>query len=320
MVVWEKFKKTLFSCNLIRPVDRILLAVSGGPDSICLLHLFYRLRKRYPNLWLEVAYINHGLRPQEIENEIKLITDYKEKYELPFWERKINIKDTESLGLEASARKARYESLLRLAKIRNINKIATGHNLDDQVETIIFNLLRGSGPEGVVGMPINRELISGINLIRPLIKISRNEIKDYLNKNNLKYCNDSSNKLLIFTRNRIRHKLVPELEKINPGFKEHLVNLSYWSEIKERYFERIVNKIERELVSDNRQKKINLDLTQILKYNTYIQYKLLRSLLIKFGRQKVYSKVINQILYLISLGRNKNKKRVYTSKNLEIWL
>jgi tRNA(Ile)-lysidine synthase len=170
--------------NLLQKGDRILLAVSGGPDSTALLHIFVILRSHF-NLELSVAHLNHGLRSDESDADQALVKQI-----------------SDSLGIKC---------------LIMYNKIATGHTLDDNIETILYRLTTGTGPVGMVGIhPINQRVI------HPLIAIRKDELLQYLQQSGLEYRVDNTNFNRDFPRNRIRHEIIPRIEAINKRYREHM--------------------------------------------------------------------------------------------------
>ncbi|MDH5174954.1 MAG: tRNA lysidine(34) synthetase TilS, partial [Elusimicrobiota bacterium] len=213
-MVFPKVKKTIEKYGMFSPGDRILVAVSGGPDSVCLLHILDRFRKEM-GLSLHVAHVNHGIRKRESKREEKFVTHLAGRMGLPITVKSLDVPSyarKKKLTVEEAARDMRYSVWERLAGKLNAKKIALGHTASDQVETVLMHLLRGSGPQGLSGIPPLRKLGSAV-IVRPLIKISRDEILGYLKQNNLKFCLDSSNRKTEYFRNKIRLKLLPLLRK-----------------------------------------------------------------------------------------------------------
>lgn len=210
----------------VRPADVVVAAVSGGPDSMVLLSLleqiyFGRERK------LVVAHINHGLR-KAAEEEERLVADYAKKHKLQFVSRKISL-GGELAGIEERARELRYATLQEIACAHKARWVITAHTADDQVETVIANWLRGSGVRGLGGM----HLVAG-NIIRPMLNIQKQKLLDYAKKHKLQYAIDESNANLQFTRNRIRHQLLPSLRKFNPQIDSQLwSNSQVWRQVDE---------------------------------------------------------------------------------------
>src|SRR3989339_1035815 len=167
-LLFEKFLTNIRENKLISPTDRVLAAVSCGPDSVCMLNLLCTLRKKL-GFDLGIAYVNHNLRPSEVKNELKFITKTGTDLRLPVYIRSVKIRRT-GAGIEAQARKLRYNSLSEIAAANNYNIIATGHTLDDLAETVLLNIARSTCEEGVGSIPVKRALDgAGITVVRPLL-------------------------------------------------------------------------------------------------------------------------------------------------------
>ena len=215
-------RETLNRHGMIDKGDRIIVAVSGGPDSVCLLDILHRLREEM-GIELLVAHFDHGLRPREDEAETRFVHDLALSMGLSFESEKGHLTaETGGVSIEEKARDARYAFLEDLSNRHQAKKIAVGHTLNDQAETVIMRLLRGSGPSGLAGIPPVRDK----KIIRPLIDISREEILSYLKAGNLSYVTDSSNLQRVFLRNRIRLDLMPRLLDYQPRLIEHLGRLA----------------------------------------------------------------------------------------------
>lgn len=206
---------------MIRKGDRIIVAVSGGPDSICLLTILSDLAHEL-DITLIAAHFEHGLRPMEDPYETVLVKEYACEMNLPFETEKASGIDLNSSSLEEKARNLRYNFLERVRSKYNAHRIAMGHNLDDQAETVLMRLLRGSGMTGLSGIPPVRDN----TIIRPLIDTHREDIIGYLEQKRLRYALDSSNNNSRFIRNRIRLELIPEMIKYQPELIEVLGRLS----------------------------------------------------------------------------------------------
>jgi tRNA(Ile)-lysidine synthase len=219
--ILTKIRSTILRYGMISPGDTIIVAVSSGPDSICLLNTLYTLSSELV-LRLVVAHFNHGLRGGEDEFETQLSSDISATMGLPFETEKASDLLNGSSSLEDRARNERYSFLKKILIKHNAQKIATGHNLNDQVETVLMRLLRGSGPTGLAGIPPVREG----RIIRPLIGIKREEIIQYLKIRSLPYAVDSSNNETKHLRNRIRLELIPILLEYQPRLLDHLDKFS----------------------------------------------------------------------------------------------
>ncbi len=207
-----KVSRTIQRYAMFAPRDRVLVAVSGGPDSVALLHILHGLAGQYP-IELGVAHLNHGLRPRNAEREAAYAARLARELKLAFHEGSARL-DPDAGSLEERARLARYEFLHRMADRYGYAKIALGHHTDDNAEAVLLHMMRGSGIRGLSGIPPVRN--GGI--VRPLIQLRRDEILDYLRSNGITFHQDESNDDLRFERNRIRHRLIPLLEKeYNPN-------------------------------------------------------------------------------------------------------
>ena len=216
-----KVEHTISRYNMVDPGDRVIVAVSGGPDSVCLLDILHELELEL-GISLVVAHFDHGLRPGEDEAETDFVKELSKSMKLPFEIEKASFSAHTKGSLEEKAREARYAFFERARRKHNAQKIALGHNLDDQAETIIMRLLRGSGPKGLSGIPPCR----GGVFIRPLIELRRADIRSYLCSRNLKYFVDSSNLQPGYLRNKIRLELMPVLEKYQPRLAERLSRMA----------------------------------------------------------------------------------------------
>ena len=206
--------------NMIpRAGTTVLCAVSGGRDSVCLLHYLHSISTKH-GFSVAAGYYNHHMRPTAQRDE-DFVRAMCRKLDVPFYTDGCNViaaADAAGLGVEEMGRRLRYEFLERLADDLGAEKIATAHHMADRAETVILNLLRGTGPEGLSGIPAVRG-----RLIRPLLNTSRREIEDYLERHGLGHVEDETNDSLAFSRNRLRHVIMPELEKINGSLRENIV-------------------------------------------------------------------------------------------------
>ena len=216
--------------QLLNCGERVVIGVSGGPDSLCLLDSLSHLG--YP---LICAHLDHGLR-QESSDEAAYVKSIAQSYNLPFEiERQdVALKAGSGVSLEEASRLARYNFLVRVARKNDVHVIATGHTADDQVETVLMHFLRGTGPSGLRGMLPDTPLDSwvgipdaqGIRLIRPLLALNRGQTENHCQAVGLEPVIDSSNMDPTFFRNRIRHELLPLLETYNPGIRQILLRLA----------------------------------------------------------------------------------------------
>lgn len=224
-MVEDGILKTIKKYNLIENGDKLVVAVSGGPDSITLLDCLNELKlSNKINFEMVVAHINHGLRENAKIDE-EYVINYCNKIGVKCFVLHANVKEEaekQKRGLEETGRIVRYEFFDKVQKETNSNKIAIAHNSNDNVETIIMNVIRGSGLSGLKGI----EAISG-KYIRPLIETSREDIEYYCDEKNLNPRHDESNDVNIYTRNKIRNIVIPYIKKeLNPNIIETINRLS----------------------------------------------------------------------------------------------
>lgn len=212
--------------STLKPNDTIVIGISGGPDSIFLLHLLDIFRQKN-SLNLIITHINHKLRGRESDKDEEFVKKHAEKLknsekkgELIFYStisKIISISKKTRAGIEESGRKVRYDFFKKLAQKHQAKYILTAHHADDNFETILLNLTRGATLQGMIGIQKLTPLKKGPLLYRPLLNITKKEIENYLKEENLKYRIDLSNKDIKYRRNFIRHNIIPEFKKINPN-------------------------------------------------------------------------------------------------------
>ncbi len=207
--------------HLLERGDRVVVAVSGGPDSMALLHALTLLGRE--QRWrLHAAHLHHGLRGTEADADLDLVKRRCEETGVPLSVEFLAADRIRGAGMEARARRLRYAFLHRVAGQIGAARMATGHTRDDQAETVLLRLLRGSGPRGLVGIQPRRE--DGV--VRPLILVSRAEVLRFLEGAGLAYREDRSNEDPAFLRNRVRHEVLPLLRRLSPRIGEHLASLA----------------------------------------------------------------------------------------------
>lgn len=217
------------------PPGRGLVAVSGGPDSVALLRL---LRQR--SLELHVGHVHHGLRGQDSDADADFVRALAARLNVPCHVGVLPVAAAaRGANLEATARRLRYRWLAETALALGVDWVATGHTADDQAETVLFHFLRGSGPRGLRGIAPARRLASGVRLVRPLLHVRRACLLDFLRDLNQHYRLDQSNADLRFTRNRLRHQVLPWLiDTCQPRLVEHLVQIAQQMRAVQRVQER----------------------------------------------------------------------------------
>lgn len=215
---------------LLKPDDRVLVAVSGGVDSVMLLETLVALRPSLAIETLHVVYLDHGLRPLETPHEKAFVQALAAEHNLPFDSRTLSF-STSGESTQQAARDARIAALEDIAAAHNLHKIATGHHADDQVETLWLRLLRGTTPRGLAGIKAQRE-----RWIRPLLSTPRALIQQAAQARQRSWCEDSSNQSHKYQRNRVRHELLPTLREYNPQLTQHSLLLSQRAREDEAFF------------------------------------------------------------------------------------
>ena len=217
-----------FSSALFARGETVLVGLSGGADSVCLLHfLAYLSRKNRFELY--AVHVNHGLRGAAARADEKFCRELCKKWNIPLTVKKKAVKTLAkkwNLSPEHAARKARYAAFAQAARETGAGKIALGHHLDDQAETFLLNMLRGTRAEGLCGIPVRRALNERVRIVRPLLCVTRAEVEEYIAHNGLSFVTDESNFDDAFTRNWIRGTLLPLLESKQPKIRRHLADMA----------------------------------------------------------------------------------------------
>ncbi|MCS7197895.1 MAG: tRNA lysidine(34) synthetase TilS [Candidatus Bipolaricaulota bacterium] len=272
----DQVRKTITRYVMLQACDRVLVAVSGGVDSVVLLHVLQELKKEL-KLSLAVAHFDHGIRPdsaQDAEFVSKLARSlrlklYTERADVPAYAQ------AHKLSLEVAARELRYQFLEKIAQAHKFNKIALGHTLNDQAETLLMRLLRGSGLEGLAGIPPVRSS-EHCQYIRPLIECSRQQIEAYAKTHKLRWREDPTNYDTRILRNKIRHELIPILKEYNPNLLEALGRTARLLGQAAQHLEREADQAFRELLIKKNAHELMLDLKKFFRLSEYLQALVLR--------------------------------------------
>lgn len=228
---------------MFRPGDRVGVGVSGGADSVCLLYLLRELAPRWA-LRLSVLHLDHGLRGEASRQDAEFVRDLAARLELPFHLEVTDVarRRAEAGGnLEQVGRNARREFFLQFLRAGAVDRVALGHTRSDQAETVLFRLLRGAGPGGLAGiLPVTAE-----GFVRPLLDVSRQEVRRYLESHGLQWREDPTNQDPALARNRIRHHLLPALERDwNPNLESALARLATLAQEDEEYWRAEIDRLE----------------------------------------------------------------------------
>jgi len=292
LLVNEKAKKAIEKYAMLRKGDRVIVGLSGGADSVCLLHVLYTLKDEY-KLKLIASHVNHGIRGEEAENDALFSKNFAETLNVDFKLLQVDcVKESQENGetTEEAGRRLRYEFFNSLCEDEN-TVIATAHNSNDNLETVIFNISRGSALSGAKGIPPKRD-----NIIRPLIFCSRAEIEGYCKENNLSFVTDSTNLSDDYTRNKIRHSVLPELEKVNSNVVEAFTRFSESVRIDDDYLDFVAeNALEKAKISE-----CSYSTEAINSLHPSIKRRVIFKVINRFSEELPDSKKINLVLSCIS--------------------
>ena len=232
--------------------------MSGGPDSITLLDVLLKIQKEI-KFNIVVAHINHMIRKEAIDDQ-KYVEEFCKNRKIPCFVKQVEIQDLakkQKIGTEEAGRKIRYEFFDEILKQTNSNKIATAHTKNDNVETVLMNIIRGTGTSGLKGIEVIREN----KYIRPLLNCKRNQIEEYCKINNLKPRIDKTNMENIYTRNKVRNLLIPYIQKeFNPNIIEAIDRLSKISKEENQFIEDKTIQAYKEILIEETKEQITLDL------------------------------------------------------------
>jgi tRNA(Ile)-lysidine synthase len=316
----EKLQKFLANVLLVEPNSKILVAVSGGVDSVTLLDSLFILGTKC-GFQLGIAHLNHLLRGDEASKDEDFVVNLSKEYGLPFWGQRIDVKEfakVHSLSIEHAGREVRYDFLKRAAQSFGANYIATAHTLDDQAETILLNLIRGSGIRGLQGIAERKSLGRGLTLLRPFFYFKKSELLNYAEHRNLKWREDATNSMLVYSRNKVRQVLIPLLEReFNPNIAEVL---SRTSDIA-KSVQKLVNNTIRELL-DNYVDCISadeckLDIMKIRHYDSFVVGEMIQNIISEyFGILPISYQKVDSICRLFT---SESGKSIQIAKNLTVF-
>lgn len=274
MSLLERFENSLLSNRLIRPGDQVYVACSGGPDSVALFYLLNALAQKW-KLRIGLLHVNHGWRGRASVQDEKFVRRLSRKFKIPFKSKRTSKgKIKNGLSPEERARKARYAFFSGVAQSGRGLKIATAHTREDQAETVLMRVIQGTGLRGLSGIRSKRTLGKGM-LVRPLLDFSKKELLRFLKENRIPYCHDATNFSTCFLRNRIRHKLLPVLEReFNPRVIQAIARIpqiveeenQLLNEVQTAAWKRVVRSKRRNAVYLSR--KIFLNLPPALQFRT----------------------------------------------------
>ena len=321
MKLQDKVLKTIQKYNLIQSGDSIVIGVSGGPDSMTLLNVLINLKQKLGISKIVVATVNHMIR-EEAEEETKFVENFCKSHGIEFYLKKVDVQEeakSKKTSTELAGRNARYDFFEEVLKKTGSNKIATAHNLNDNAETVLMNLLRGSGVSGLKGI----EKIRDGKFIRPIIECKRSEIEQYCVDNKLNPRYDKTNNENTYTRNKIRNMLIPYIEEnFNPNIVDSLNRLSTIVTKEDEYIHKIVENSFKDIVitADISKKEIILDLKKFNELDEVIKSRLILYTISEIlgtsqGIEKIH---IEDIIKLC--GNNIGNKYLMPNKNIKIFI
>ena len=314
----EEVLKTIKKYNLIESGDKLVLGVSGGPDSISMLNVLREIAEDETidlKFQIVVSHINHNIRKEAKEDE-EFVKKYCDENNIKFFSKSIDVEkiaNNSKIGIEEAGRKVRYEFFDEVLKKTNSNKIAIAHNKNDKVETMIMNVLRGSGLLGLKGIEPKRG-----KYIRPLIEIEREKIEEYCEEKNLNPRIDKTNFDNTYSRNKVRNVVIPYIkQEFNPNIIKTLDRLSELVKEEDTYVEKQVEKAYKEIFIEENNEEIILNLKKFNNYEKVIKSRIVLYTITRlFGSSKGIEKIhIDDILKLCE--NNIGNKFLTPNKNLK---
>lgn len=310
--------ETINKYSMISKGDKVIVAVSGGPDSMALLNALINLKEKL-GCSLYVAHVNHMIR-EVADSETEYVQEFCKSRGIECFVKKVDVislANEKKIGTEEAGRNVRYEFFDEIFNKINADKIAIAHNANDNAETVLMNVLRGSGISGLKGI----EPIRDNKFIRPLIEIERADIEKYCEEKTLNPKFDESNKDNTYTRNKIRNVLIPFLkEEFNPSIVEGLNRLSDLASKENKYVENIVNEEYLKILLSNENNKIVLNLKEFNVLDNFIKGKIILLCVFNlFGNTKgIEKKHIEDIIKLCE--RNIGNKYLMPNKNVKFFV
>ena len=295
----NKIQKNIVELNMVSPGDKVLVGVSGGADSVCLL-LALDVLKKEMDFSLEVIHVEHGIRGEESRKDAEFVVDLCKRMQVVCHTESVDVpaycKET-GLGTEEAARILRYQVFSKLALEKGA-KVALAHQMEDNAETILFQMARGSSLAGLCGMQPIREDENGVCYIRPLLCLHRKEIEGFLQTHGMGYRVDSTNQELDYTRNYIRNVILPDLAKVNEQVVAHMnMTAAHLSEVKE-YMDQEVNNVWKEVAAV--EEDITLDVKKLLGLHKAMQKEIVYKAIAKAvgGKKDITSTHVSDLLVL----------------------
>ena len=308
--IFSVVKQAITAYRMFQPGDSVLICVSGGPDSVALLHILLSLAPEF-SCTIGVAHLNHCLRKKDSDDDAEFVASLAKQLDLPCYIKKKDVRKYQKqhkLSLEEAARRVRYAFYDQVAERNGFNKIALGHHSDDNAELVLMYLLRGSGPLGIAGIPAVRNCKnSNRQIVRPMINVRRSEIIDFLKAKKLRYVSDKSNKDMRYLRNRVRHQLIPLLKgSYNPRIVETLNRLSLIIRCEEKWIENNINSVFEKSTISIRNDKIILSAAKIGEIDPAAQRRVIRKAIaaVKGDLRRITFSHIDSAVSLLKSGKS----------------
>ncbi|MBA4601264.1 tRNA lysidine(34) synthetase TilS [Thermoactinomyces mirandus] len=303
----ERLQKEIESRGLIKQNDHILVGVSGGPDSMALLYSLKQL-EQVLGFRAFAVHVNHHLRDEESDEDEKYVTLCAQN-----WGISIDVVHVDVPGelkrqggnKQALARRLRYQAFKQVADKRKVNRLALAHHADDQMETVMMRLIRGTGIKGLAGMEWVRRWENYV-LIRPFLEFTKEEIIAFCKENSIMYREDSSNRSSVYTRNRIRQELIPLLKTFNPRVEEAILKLSELIREEEKEWEHLVNQAFNQVVAGKTENSYVLDLSSFLHLSVALQRRVVKLILSYLCHQEVTELSLDKVDQVRNLAKNQN--------------
>ncbi len=274
-----RFKDFIYKNNLLTDSTKILLAVSGGPDSLAMLDLFFSLQDEF-EIEIAAAHLDHMFR-KESKSEADFVESFTQSRGIRLFRKQVNLPEIikeNNFSAEAAARRIRFDFFKEIVADNNFDLLALAHHRDDQAETVLLNLFRGSGLQGLSGIQAEAE-VKGIKVIHPMLNFSKKEILKYCTENNLKPRFDSSNQKNIYSRNIIRNKIFPVVErKINSQAREVIARSSSLLAAENKFLEKLASREYQKVLKDKSEKKIVIDFDKFKKIDQVLQRRIYRQI------------------------------------------
>lgn len=293
--------------------DSVICAVSGGADSVCMLHILTELKEEL-SLKLYVAHLNHCLRGKDADRDEKFVENLSKCYGLPFYSKKVDVNALSQnlkLSCEEAGRKARYDFFNELKSTLKADKIATAHNADDNIETVLMRLVRGTDLKGLSGIPTFNDL----DVIRPVLCLKRQEIEEYIKCKGLDFVTDKTNFENDFSRNKMRNIVIPALKKeFNESFADVFLNeIENFNEANE-YIEKNVDSIFEKIANIHRG-YISYDISSLINQDKYIAKRLIKKAVYELTEKSITTKLCNTIYDSLS-----SDTQISINENLDCYI